>query len=77
MNYIKSDKQEITEEKKKIQEQYTLDDYAKEKKLDKKFLKELGLENGKNNIYFPYYNIDNTLLAVRYRNSPSNKNKYL
>lgn len=59
-----------------LQKQYTLDDYAKEKKLPIKFLKELRLHNGKNNVCFPYYNIDKSLLTVRYRNHPSNPKKY-
>ena len=59
-----------------LQKQYTLDDYAKEKKLPIKFLKELGLHNGKNNVCFPYYNIDKSLITVRYRNHPSNPKKY-
>lgn len=59
-----------------LQKQYTLDDYAKEKKLPIKFLKELGLHNGKNNVCFPYYNTDKSLITVRYRNHPSNPKKY-
>lgn len=59
-----------------LQQQYTLDEYAKEKKLPIKFLKELGLHNGKNNVCFPYYNIDKSILTVRYRNHPSNPKKY-
>ncbi len=76
MQEIKSEFQ-ATEENKKIQKTYTLEEYAKEKKLDKDFLEKLGLKNGKNNVCFPYYNIDKTLLFVRYRNHPSIPNKYV
>lgn len=75
MQEIKGESQ-TTEEKKKTQKQYTLESYAKEKKLPIKFLEELGLKNGKNNVCFPYYNIDKKLLSVRYRNHPSNPKKY-
>lgn len=72
MKQIRSD-----EEKKKTPKIYTLEDYAKEKKLPIKFLEELGVKNGKYNVCFPYYNIEKKLLSVRYRNHPSNPNKYV
>lgn len=52
--------------------EYTLEDYANEKNLKTEFLEELGLKNGKNSVAIPYYNIDNSLLAIRYRNNPLN-----
>lgn len=77
MKNIKSE-EETTKENKKIQKPYTLEDYAKEKNLSIKFLEELGLKNTKyHNVAIPYKNTDESLLTVRYRNHPSNPNKYV
>ena len=65
MDKIKSE-QETAEEK----EKYTLDEYAEEKKLDKEFLKELGLKNGKNSVAIPYFDEEKNLIATRFRNNP-------
>lgn len=67
---------ESEEEKKKIPKIYTLEDYAKEKKLPIDFLKELGLENAEYNITIPYYNEDKKLIATRHRNNPLNKPRF-
>ena len=54
---------------------YTLKTYADEKRLPISFLRELKLEDGNhNNIKIPYYDMNNNVIATRYRNSPSNKN---
>lgn len=73
MKQIKSEN-----ENKKTPKVYTLEDYSKEKHLPIEFLKELGLENTTyNNVAIPYKNTDGSLLTVRYRNHPSNSNKYV
>lgn len=72
MKNIKSEK----ETEKLLPKQYTIDDYSKEKMLPINFLKELGLQNGKNNVSIPYYYIDKSLYANRYRNHPSNPQRF-
>ena len=74
MKNIKSENQ-TTDKNRNI---YTLEEYSREKHLPIKFLKELGLKNTKyNTVAIPYKNIDGGLLTVRYRNHPSNPNKYV
>ena len=41
---------------------YTIEDYAKEKKLQIEFLEEIGLKNAEYNITIPYYNEDKKVL---------------
>lgn len=60
-----------------IDKKYTIEDYSKEKKLPLDFLKGLGVTNSKyNNVAIPYYNIDNTINSIRYRNHPLSKNRF-
>lgn len=55
---------------------YTLEDYAKEKKLPMDFLKELDLKNERyNKITIPYYDEDKKVIATRYRNNPLTSKK--
>lgn len=55
---------------------YTLDDYSKDKKLPIDFLVKLGLENARYSLIIPYKNLDNTLLAKKYRNHPFSPNRF-
>lgn len=55
---------------------YTLEDYAKEKKLSMKFLEDLGLKNKVYNIAIPYYDEGKKEIAIRYRNNPLNKPRF-
>lgn len=54
---------------------YTLEDYAKEKKLDLDKLKLWGLSNGYNCIHIPYYDENNNLVATRLRHDPKDNSK--
>lgn len=55
---------------------YTIEDYAKEKKLQIEFLEEIGLKNAEYNITIPYYNEDKKIVATRHRNNPLNKPRF-
>ena len=72
MKNIKSE-QKITDT---LQKKYTLDDYAREKKLDKEFLEKLRLTSGKNSVAIPYYDEDKKIIATRYRNNPLNEPRF-
>lgn len=55
---------------------YTLEDYAKEKKLPMNFLEDLGLKYEiYNKITIPYYDEDKKVIATRYRNNPLTSKK--
>ena len=60
----------------KINNNYTLQDYALEKKLSILFLQNLGLENGYNSIQIPYYDVNKKVIATRYRNSPMTNTRF-
>lgn len=55
---------------------YTLEDYAKEKKLPIAFLEKLGVKNTEYNIAIPYYDKDKKIIAIRHRNNPLNKPRF-
>ncbi len=52
---------------KKKRKSYTVDDYAKAKKLPVSFLKDLGVVNGKTGISIPYYAEDGSVISRRQR----------
>jgi hypothetical protein len=62
-------------------EDYTLEDYSKEKKLPRKFLAKLGLKTIKRGKFkqlaIPYYDQDNKEVITRYRLSSSSSQKFL
>lgn len=59
---------------KMIDDDMELQKYADDKNININYLKSvLGLENGKNCIKIPYYDEDNKLIAMRFRNSKRSK----
>lgn len=55
---------------------YTVTEYAREKHLPIEFLTSLGLSNGNKNVMIPYYDTNKHILATRYRNHPTNPQRF-
>ena len=55
---------------------YTVTEYAREKQLPIEFLTSLGLSNGNKNVMIPYYDKNKHILATRFRNHPTNPQRF-
>lgn len=55
---------------------YTVTEYGREKGLPIEFLTSLGLGNGNKNVLIPYYDENDKIIATRYRNHPSNPQRF-